>query len=323
MTPRYSSGARCALGVLMTAALLAGGCNREAGKTAAPAEEVAAVWDKDAMSAADYVKRQESRDQPRRFPMVGEIVSADAARKTLLVTHEEIPGYMPSMTMEFKASAGDLMNAKAGQRIRAVMVEYKGEYSLEKIWPDDAVTVRALDAAAKALAQDTATRGKGVYREVGEAAPDFTLLDQEGRTVSANRFCGKKVMMNFIFTRCPVATMCPASTAKMSALQQAAKKAGVKDVEFVSVSLDPEYDTPGVLKDYADARGLDLSNWSFLTGPDTAMRQLFAQMGIIREFEGGTIKHNLATLLIDANGRIIHRVDGSQWDTQEFLPKMK
>lgn len=323
MTPRYSFGARCALSALMVAALFSAGCGRDAGKTAAATDDMAAVWDKDAMSAADYIKRQESRDQPKRFPMVGEIVSADAARKVLLVTHEEIPGYMPSMTMEFKASAGDLMNAKAGQRIRAVMVEYKGEYSLEKIWPDDAVTVRALDAAAKALAQDTATRGKGVYREVGESAPDFTLLDQEGRTVSANRFRGKKVMMNFIFTRCPVATMCPASTARMSALQQAAKKAGVTGVEFVSVSLDPEYDTPGVLKDYADARGLDLSNWSFLTGPDAAMRQLFAQMGIIREFEGGTIKHNLATLLIDANGRIIHRVDGSQWTNDDFLPKMK
>ncbi|MBI5425948.1 MAG: SCO family protein [Opitutae bacterium] len=323
MTPRYSFGARSALGALMAAALFAGGCGRETTKSNAPTEEIAAVWDKDAMSATDYIKRQESRDQPKRFPMVGEIVSADAARKVLLVTHEEIPGYMPSMTMEFKATAGDLMNAKAGQRIRAVMVEYKGEYSLEKIWPDDAVTVRALDAAAKALAQDTATRGKGAYREVGESAPDFTLLDQEGRTVSANRFRGKKVMMNFIFTRCPVATMCPASTARMSALQQAAKKAGVTGVEFVSVSLDPEYDTPGILKDYADARGLDLSNWSFLTGPDTAMRQLFAQMGIIREFEGGTIKHNLATLLIDANGRIIHRVDGSQWTNDDFLPKMK
>lgn len=259
----------------------------------------------------------------KRFPLTGEIVRADLERKVLLVTHEEIKDYMPRMTMEFKVSRGDLENAKPGQRIRAELVERKGDYYLEKIWPDDSQTVRTLEAATKALAQDTALRGRGVYREVGETAPDFTLLDQEGRTVSANRFRGKKVMLNFIFTRCPIATMCPAATQKMAALQDAAKKAGVSDVEFVSVSLDPEYDTPGVLKEYADARGLDLSNWSFLTGPDAAVRHLLAQMGIIREFEGPTIKHNLATLLIDANGRIIHRVDGSQWDTQEFLPKMQ
>lgn len=321
MIPRYSLAARFALGALMTSGLLLAGCERNA--PAAPRDDSAAVWNAGEMSATDYVKRQDARDFPKRFPIKGEIVRADRERKVLLVTHEEIPGYMPSMTMEFKASAGDLMNAKSDQRIRAIMVEYRGEFSLEKIWPDDAVTVRALDAATKALAQDTATRGKGVYREVGEDAPEFTLLDQEGRTVTAGRFRGKKVMMNFIFTRCPVATMCPASTMKMAALQKAAKEAGVTGVEFVSVSLDPDYDTPGVLKDYADARGLDLSNWSFLTGPDTAMRQLFAQMGIIREFEGGTIKHNLATLLIDENGRIIHRVDGSQWGTEDFLPKMR
>lgn len=302
MTPRYSFAARFALGALMAAMLAASGCRKAA----------------DTASAAAPANPDE-----KRYPLTGEIVRADLERKVLLVTHEEIPGYMPSMTMEFKASPGDLANAKPGQRIRAEMVEHRGEFSLEKIWPDDSVTVRALDAGAKALAQDSAVRGKELYREVGEQAPDFTLLDQAGRTVSASRFRGKKVMMNFIFTRCPVATMCPASTMKMSALQQAAKRAGVTDVEFVSVSLDPDYDTPGVLKDYADARGLDLSNWSFLTGPDAAVRHLLAQLGILREFEGGTIKHNLATLLIDANGRIIHRVDGSQWGTDDFLPKMR
>ncbi|WP_415910455.1 SCO family protein [Oleiharenicola sp. Vm1] len=302
MTPRYSFAARFALGALMAAMLAASGCRK-----AADTASVAAPANPD----------------EKRYPLKGEIVRADLERKVLLVTHEEIPGYMPSMTMEFKASPGDLANAKPGQRIRAEMVEHRGEFSLEKIWPDDSVTVRALDAGAKALAQDSAVRGKELYREVGEQAPDFTLLDQAGRTVSASRFRGKKVMMNFIFTRCPVATMCPASTMKMSALQQAAKQAGVTDVEFVSVSLDPDYDTPGVLKDYADARGLDLSNWSFLTGPDAAVRHLLAQLGILREFEGGTIKHNLATLLIDANGRIIHRVDGSQWGTDDFLPKMR
>ncbi len=323
MNPRYSFAARFALGALMAIVAALAGCERRSAATDAPADLSAAVWNKDEMSAADYIKRQNAGDLPKRFPMTGEIVSVDAERKVLIVTHEEIPGYMPSMTMEFKASAGDLMNAKAGQRIRAVMVEYKDQYSLEKIWPDDSVTIRALDAGAKALAQDTATRGKGVYREVGEDAPNFTLLDQEGRAVGASRFRGKKVVMNFIFTRCPIATMCPASTMKMSELQQKAKAAGLKNVEFVSVSLDPEYDTPGVLKDYADARSLDLSNWSFLTGPDTAVRHLLAQLGIIREFEGGTIKHNLATLLVDANGRIVHRVDGSQWGTDDFLPKMK
>jgi protein SCO1/2 len=258
-----------------------------------------------------------------RHPLKGEILSADTERSVLIVTHDEIKGYMPAMTMEFKVARADVANAKAGQRIRAELVERSGDYYLEKIWPDDTVTVAALDAATRALAQDTAIRGKSAYREIGEQLPGFTLLDQEGRTVSANRFRGRRVVLNFIFTRCPVATMCPAATMRMAQLQKAAREAGARDFELVSVSLDPEYDTPGVLRDYAEARGLNTSNWSFLTGPDAAVRNLLAQLGVIREFEGATIKHTLATVLIDEQGRIIHRADGSTWPIEDFVRRLK
>jgi protein SCO1/2 len=258
-----------------------------------------------------------------RHPLTGEIVKADPERQALIVTHDEIKGYMPAMTMEFKVAKADLANARPGQRIRAELVQRGDEFSLEKIWPDDSVTKTTLDAAANALAQDTAMRGKEAYREVGENLPSFTLLDQEGRTVSASRFRGKRVVLNFIFTRCPIATMCPAATLRMAQLQKAAREAGAKDFELVSISLDPEFDTPGVLREYAEARGLDTSNWSFLTGPDAAVRHLLAQLGVIREFEGATIKHTLATVLMDEQGRIIHRVDGSTWQVEDFVRRLK
>jgi protein SCO1/2 len=258
-----------------------------------------------------------------RYPLTGEIVKVLADRATLIVSHDEIPGFMMAMTMEFKVSKADLANAREGQRIRAELVVHGNDMSLEKIWPDDTVTRTTIDAAAKALAQDTTMRGKDAYREIGENLPNFTLLDQEGRAVAAGRFRGKKVVLNFIFTRCPIATMCPAATLRMADLQKKAREAGAKDFELVSVSLDPEYDTPGVLREYAEARGLDTSNWSFLTGPDAAVRQLLAQLGVIREFEGNTIKHSLSTVLIDAQGRIIYRADGSTWLVDDFVQRLK
>ncbi len=306
MSPRYSPVAGAAVCLLMVWS----GCGK-AGQ--------------DQATAASAATQPAAPTTPGeiRHPLKGEIVQADAERSVLIVTHDEIKDYMPAMTMEFKAAKTDVANAKAGQRIRAELVERNGDYFLEKIWPDDTVTVSTLDAAAKALAQDTAIRGKEAYREIGENLPTFTLLDQEGRTVAANRFRGKRVVLNFIFTRCPVATMCPASTLKMSQLQKAAREAGAKDFELVSISLDPEYDTPGVLRDYAEVRGLDLSNWSFLTGPDAAVRHLLAQLGVIREFEGATIKHTLATVLIDESGRIIYRADGSAWQVDDFVKRLK
>jgi protein SCO1/2 len=273
---------------------------------------------------AETKKARVAAAQPTSYPLIGEIVEVDAARKLLKVKHEEVKGYMPAMTMEFAVSAGDLAVAKPGQRIRAEMIPSKdGDFRLEKIWPDDRAATETIAGGARKLREETFNLGKNAYREIGEAAPDFVLYDQEGRVVQSTRFRGKQVMLNFIFTRCPVANMCPASTMKMISAQKQAREAGVKNVEFVSITLDPTFDTPGVLKEYADARSIDTKNFSFLTGPEAAIQDLLTQFGVINEFEGGLRKHTLATLLIDENGRIVHRTDTSGWEPSEFVAKMR
>ena len=153
--------------------------------------------------------------------------------------------------------------------------------------------------------------------------PDFALYDQSGRVVQSSRFRGKQIMINFIFSRCPIATMCPAATIKMIGVQRLAREAAVPNIELISITLDPTFDTPGVLKEYAEVRGIDTANFSFLTGPETAIKDLLTQFGVIAEFEGGLIKHTLTTLLINADGKIVHRADGSSWEPSEFVAKMK
>ena len=261
-----------------------------------------------------------------RHPLTGEVVSIDAERNVLVVHHDEIPGFMPAMTMEFAVTRGDIATAKKGQRIRATLVEPEtenGDWKLEGIWPDDQATKRAVEAKANALRQETLSRGRSAYREIGEKMPEFALYDQTGAVVDSGKFRGKKVMLNFIFTRCPVATMCPAATVKMTQVQKLAREGGVTNLELVSVTLDPAYDTPGVLKDYADTRGIDTSNFTFLTGPENAIKDLLANFGVIAEFEGELIKHTLATILIDEEGRLVHRTDHSSWEPREFVGKMK
>lgn len=306
----YSPPARLAVCLLMAAGVsLTPGCGKKEGGASG--------------TATAATPNQASVPGESRYPLTGEIVAANPDRKTLTVTHDEIKGFMMGMTMEFKVAKGDLENAKPGQRIRAELVKRGDELSLEKIWPDDAATARAVAAAAAALVQDTTMRGKEAYREIGEKLPEFTLLDQTGQAVAGSRFRGKQVVLNFIYSRCPIATMCPAATLKMMELQKAAHTAGVSNFELVSISLDPEFDTPGVLKEYAEVRGIDTTNFSFLTGPDAAVRQLLAQLGVIREFDGATIKHSLSTVLINEQGKIIYRQDGSQWKVDDFLPHLK
>jgi protein SCO1/2 len=250
----------------------------------------------------------------------GEIVGLDRPRNVLLIHHEEIPGYMPAMTMEFSVARLDLGTVREGQRIAARMgAPVDGVFPLTDFKLLNSPADQAVAAAALALRQETSMRGKNAYREVGEAVPSFTLYNQDGRAVSFDTFRGQRVVLNFIFTRCPVATMCPASTAKMMSLQSAAKKRDIANLEFVSISFDSAYDTPIVLKKYAAERGIDTTNFSFLTGPENAIRDLLAQFGVIAEPGDNVFKHTLSTLLIGPDGRIMHRVDGSAWSPEDFL----
>ena len=259
----------------------------------------------------------------RRFRLTGRVVSADPAKGVLVVSHDEVVGYMPAMTMEFKVSRSDAALAKQGERIRAqLVVERGGDLRLEGIWPDDKAAQDSVEAGARMLHQDTIEKGRAAYREVGDAVPEFVLYDQNARVVESGRFRGKQVMLNFIYSRCPVANMCPLSTTKMIATQRMAAKAGLSNVEFISVTLDPAYDTPGVLREYAEARGIDTSNFSFLTGPEPAIRDLLTQFGVIAVFKDGILNHTLATLLIDEKGRIAWRADGSEWEPSEFVARM-
>ncbi len=260
----------------------------------------------------------------RRFALTGEVVSAYPGRKTLVVRHNEVAGYMPAMTMEFAVSAGDAAAARPGERIRADLVaEPDGTVRLENVWPDDKVSLDTIGAGARMLRQDTLEKGAAAYREIGEAVPQFVLYDQNGLVVDSAHFRGSQVMLNFIYSRCPVANMCPLSTSKMIATQRLAREAGVANIEFVSITLDPSYDTPGILNEYAKDRGIDTRNFSLLTGPEAAIRDLLTQFGVIDEFKGGIRDHTLATLLINEKGRIAWRADGSSWEPGEFVERMR
>ncbi len=260
----------------------------------------------------------------KRYALTGRVVSVLKERGSLLVDHEAIPGFMPRMTMEFRVGAGDLALAKEGAELKATLVDAAvGDFRLEGVWWVDAVGDSAVRQAAAALREDTSIRGRGAYREVGENLPDFALYNQDGEVAAAAKWRGKQILLNFIFTRCPVLTMCPAATARMILVQEKARQAGVTNLELVSITLDPEYDTPGVLKEYAEARAIDTTNFSFLTGPESAIKDLFRQFGILTEMKGGVLTHTLATLLINEQGKIVWRADGSGWSPEDFVARMK
>lgn len=257
------------------------------------------------------------------YALTGQVIGVDTERQTVLVDHDEIPGYMPRMVMEFAVAPGDLKWMQEGMYLRARMFQTEEGYRLEQVWPVDPRDDAIVEQSGAALRQDTVIRGRGAFREVGEDLPDFALYDQDGHVVQPARFEGKQLVLNFIFTRCPDPKMCPASTAKMMQVQAAGREKGVTNLQLVSITLDPEYDTPGVLNTYAAARGIDTANFSFLTGPESAILDLMTQLGVLAFPEDGLLRHTLATLLIDVQGKIIYRSDTSDWKPEEFLKRMR
>jgi protein SCO1/2 len=149
------------------------------------------------------------------------------------------------------------------------------------------------------------------------AAPDFALTSQDGLEVTLGSFRGKVVAVAFIYTWCP--DVCPMLTDKMARVQDAlGRDFGIK-VAFVSITVDPERDTPAALKDYAAAFEANLAGWSFLTGEPAAVREVAQRYGVaVREAADGQVDHTLLTTLVDRQGTMRVQYLGYRFDEEEF-----
>jgi len=254
------------------------------------------------------------------------VAAVDAkARAFVLREIEPVAGKLPFAGNELRARAhvGDLQVGYAHRRIRAQVRKDEEGWRLEYVWPADKQLIQQMQDVNKRLRLDTITRGRKVYRAVGEYLPGFALFDQNGNVVRNTNLRGKKVILNFFFTRCKVAKMCPAATARLVRLWREAEAEGIDGFQIVSISFDPAYDTPGVLNDYGTQRGIDFEHHRLLTGDEQAVEDLLKQLGILVMAEDETLNHTMATLLIDEKGKIIYRKNGSRWSVREFLDRLK
>lgn len=157
--------------------------------------------------------------------------------------------------------------------------------------------------------------------EIGPA-PDFTLVAQDGTQFSTADLRGKVVALNFVFTQCT--DVCPIATAKMVQIQHALGEQFGRDVFFVSVSVDPEHDTPEVLARYARALGCDPSGWAFLTGTPEAVRAAARSYGVYHDRpSSGEVEHNLLTSLVDRDGIMRVQYMGERFDANELLHDLR
>lgn len=179
------------------------------------------------------------------------------------------------------------------------------------------ISVISMTAAARAHDMKAMHPSEAERLPIIDEAPDFALISQDGNLITLNDYRGKVLAVDFIYTSCP--DICPMLTANLSQVERALGSDFGRKVAFVSITIDPERDTPQVLKSYAENFRVNLSGWVFLTGDPAVVREVAGRYGTFAERAAdGTLNHTLLTSLVDAKGMIRVQYVGYSFDPEEF-----
>jgi protein SCO1 len=255
----------------------------------------------------------------KHYTLNGEVLVKDVSSGTITVDGDNIPGFMPAMTMNYsvKDSQG-LQRVEPGDKIRAdVVVNGNNTYWLEHI----AIT----DQSSRGTI--TATQPRELLR--GEEIPDVPLVDQDGRTFHLSDFKGKSVLLTFIYTRCPFPTFCPLITSEFAKIHATlAQTPSIYDkTHLLSISLDPKFDTPPVLRKYGlaylegDASGF--AQWSFASTSPEDLKKLASAFDLVYFQENNVINHSMNTILLAPNGAVEQMWPGNEWTPSQIVEAVK
>jgi protein SCO1/2 len=153
---------------------------------------------------------------------------------------------------------------------------------------------------------------------VGARVPDFALIDQRKQRLTLSSLSGKVVGRNFIYTRCALPQFCLRVTNNFGALQRRFQKELGRDLVLLTVTFDPERDTPDVLAEYASQWKADPASWHFLTGPVADVRTVCAMFGVEFFPDEGLLNHSLRTVVLDRRGVIVASIEGNQYSPEQL-----
>jgi protein SCO1/2 len=255
---------------------------------------------------------------PKQYELTGQILAIKPDKNEVVVKHDDIKNFMPAMTMPYKVREKALLTGrKEGDLIKATLVVGEVEAYLTSL---NVVGHRPLDTPAPVADQPH-------ILEKGEVVADALLVDQGGKPKPWSSFRGHRVALTFVYTRCPLPDYCPLMEKNFVAVQQLVKaKAKLADVQLVMVTMDPEFDTPAVLKPHALDMGADPGTWTYATGEPAEVRKFAEQFGIHYETDQTNkwqIIHNLRTAVIDAEGRVVKIESGNFWKPADLVADLE
>ncbi len=260
-----------------------------------------------------------------RYDMRGKVISVDKAAKTAQIDHEEIPNFMPRMTMQFKINEDwvweDLV---AGSDIKAVLVYDKNA--------KDPMTLEKISISAAPNPNQPQPEVK-VPEQIGKDAPDIPLTNQDGTKIAFKDFRGKTVAVTFIYRECPLPEYCiKMSTNFSDAATKIATNDDYKDkLRLLSISFDPTRDTPAKLREYGigylgNPEKPDFTYWQIAVGPEKDVRAMADFFGLKYEIDPNDkaqFNHSLVTAIIGPDGKVAKIITANRWTTDELLIEMQ
>jgi protein SCO1 len=264
----------------------------------------------------------------KRYAFTGRVISIDTQDQSAVIDGDNIPGFMDAMAMSYKIKPPEtLKQLSAGDSISAevVVVENQND-SASDYWLEN-VKVTA-HAKTSSPAGGSAEKGVGDAQHIpqpGDAVPDFSFTNQNGRRVSLRQYRGRVLLITFVYTRCPFPDFCPRISSRFAEIyQQLAADPSLARVRLLSLSFDPDHDTPKVLRDYGFSvahthePGL-FTRWEFAVPRAADLPRIADFLGLLYKPENGLIVHNLSTTVIGPDGRIVKWYHGGDWQVSDLM----
>jgi protein SCO1/2 len=225
---------------------------------------------------------------------------------------------MAAMTMEFNVrDTNELAGVAVGDTITFRLTATDDTH-----WIDRIARVAAAATSGSATASPGAKVTTIVELKPGDVLPDCELVGEDGRRVRFSDFRGKALAFTFFFTRCPLPDFCPRMGKNFGQARELvlATANAPTNWQFLSISFDPEFDQPAVLASYANFyRAGNADRWQFAAAATNVLSRLAPRLDLMVNREaGGSISHNLRTVVLDGQGRIRRQFDGNQWTAEEL-----
>jgi protein SCO1/2 len=261
----------------------------------------------------------------KRFPLKGVITAVNPQKSEITVAHEEVPGVLAAGTTSLPARDDPKVIGllRPGDRIEARLVVDGDARFVDEILTKGFVPTPPPQGSSGPPASSSPASGASVLPEpnkgigVGDAVPDFALVDQTGQTVRLSQFRGRPVAVTFAYTRCPVATACPMTMTKFAKIDAGMGRRNIG--ELLSITVDPVNDTPAVLRDFATRIGADPKRWKFLTGDPKAVARAAESFGVLYYPDRGQIVHSQVVAVVDPAGKLATIYFGEMWDPETVL----